>query len=929
MGHSISDEIYYVAVVPPRDRGKCDNKKMRWSDFRRMLEDPVRDKNYTLGQYLNLSHDQQNMLKDVGSYVGGYFKNGLRRNENLDIRSMVSLDLDEAHPDDIDWFLDPHCPSRIWNFVFHMHTTRKHSKEYPRWRMIIPLSRDVTPEEYVPLSRYLASMVFETVERSMDAIDDVSFRPAQVAYKPSVCKNAEFRWIANDGTDEEMPENPEILDVDWFLRKFCGDWSDWSTLPYSEKRGNRAVRHLKKAENPRSKSGIVGAFCRTYDVPSVISEFLPDVYRLSDERSRKPRYTYVQGSSANGAVVEDDGLFLYSHHASDPCGERLVNAWDLVRIHKFGDLDKGKGGDLSASKYPSFQKMEEFARGDRRVAKQLMVDLYDFDQIDDDDDTGDDDLTDEAMGERREERKKLRTDVDALIEDLVGDEPSDEVISKTWRESLDVDHTGRIEPCLPNLVLIFDNDKRFRGKLRYDSFAHQIRCHGTLKSKSALFPTVKIEDTEDGDLWQDHHTAALRLMLETQAGKGLAGYGLKVTDRDLEAAILLAARKRSYHPIQSRILAEEWRGRRRVDTLFIDWLGTADNLYTRELARMFCTAAVARVFEPGLKFDQCVVLEGDQGARKTTFWKVLAFDRYSGSLVGDMGDRKMMVERMQGLWIPELGELSSLKKSEVEDIKDFLSSQIDHVRLSYDRRAGAFKRQNVIVATTNDTKYLKDTTGNRRFNPIFTPKVEDNPIDTDGLRKIVPQLWAEAYTLYREMREKHPKGDLPFVFSREALKIAREEQAERAMDSADQSLADLILGKLETPVLASSLTADGFSPMEDGSDPWVVRTRICALEIWCDIMGRDKGQFGAGGNMNAQSIGRAMQIVGWDNARDYNKDGSSNGDKKYQTFKFGRQRCYVKPRLGHAKLDDPNYVWGLSQGFEIIDRKKSNPLDLV
>lgn len=404
-----------IATIKKGDRGHSENKRLSWARLRELLSSPIEDKKYTLQQYLDLPVDKQNKLKDVGSFVGGPFRDNLRRGDALLERSIVTLDVDQATAQQID-FLKMGLSSAC-KYEFFGSTTRKHTKKKPRWRFVFPMTRPVTIEEYAPLSRILASTLFASVRESMDAVDDVSYRHAQVMYWPSVCKEALFESLHNSG---------RLLDPDKVLDAF-GDWQDWTKLPYSEKRGKKRPTAGQKAEDPRQKSGSIGAFCRAYSVEDAIATFLPDIYAEGDEHSAKPRYTYLLGSSSNGAVVEDDGLFLYSHHGTDPCAERLVNAFDLVRIHKFGDLDYEQPEDALPTELPSFKAMIDFIKDDPNVRAEIdpandydyAPDL-DFDNLDEDEPDQDED---EPVKPKKKKKAPVQDDDEDEEED---DEEEDE-----------------------------------------------------------------------------------------------------------------------------------------------------------------------------------------------------------------------------------------------------------------------------------------------------------------------------------------------------------------------------------------------------------------------------------------------------------------------------------------------------------------------
>ena len=363
-------------------RGRAKTKKITWGDLKDRLDNPKEDKKYSLEEYRDLSTDRQARLKDIGSFVGGPFLEGRRKSRNMLYRTVLTLDIDEATPRQIE-DLKLGLPE-ICQYEFFGHTTRKHDSDAPRWRLLFPLAKPLKPEDYTAASRIAASKIADDLQDAMDAVDDVSFRVAQVMYWPSICKDAEFEIIENSGN---------LLDAE----KLLDDWGydgDWAALPFSERRGRKRPTYGNKAEDPTQKKGIVGAFCRAYDVEEAIAEFLPEIYSPGDDdHSEKPRYNYLPGSGANGAVVEDDGLFLYSHHGTDPCGERLVNAFDLVRIHLFGDLDEDSDEDeTNPGAMPSFKAMAEFAEEDPRVGKQIsrerqaVIEAFDIIETEDDED---------------------------------------------------------------------------------------------------------------------------------------------------------------------------------------------------------------------------------------------------------------------------------------------------------------------------------------------------------------------------------------------------------------------------------------------------------------------------------------------------------------------------------------------------------------
>lgn len=350
-------------------KGAVKNRRLSWGDILIRLSKPTVTRE-TLAQFLKLPIEDQDKLKNInGFWIGAHCAEGRRNTKAITHRDIITFDIDKTSPElltKLQFGL-----TSISHFEFAVHSTRKHTPEAPRLRIAVPLAKPIPIDMYNAAARVLASML----DPSMEAVDDVSFRPAQMMFYPSHSADSEFIWIHNRGI---------LLDAAAMLTAW-GDWRDYTKLPYAETQGQKRPG-AKKAEDPTEKSGIVGAFCRAYPIEDAISAFLPDVYSPGDAQAGKPRYTFVAGSTSNGAVVEDDGLFLYSHHTSDPVSDRLVNSFDLVRIHKFGDLDPtGASDDTSPGKLPSFKKMIELATADEAVLAEFnphLAELFDDEDVD-------------------------------------------------------------------------------------------------------------------------------------------------------------------------------------------------------------------------------------------------------------------------------------------------------------------------------------------------------------------------------------------------------------------------------------------------------------------------------------------------------------------------------------------------------------------
>lgn len=207
--------------------------------------------------------------------------------------------------------------------------------------MIIPLDREVSQEEYQAIARKVAG------DLNIDLFDRSTFDVNRLMFWPSVSSDMEYYFEFQDGP---------FLEADYILGLY-NDWHDTSEWPTATDSTDVIMQAIKKQEDPEDKKGIIGVFCRTYTIQEAIETFLSDVYTPAGEG----RYTYINGSTAAGLIIYDD-KFAYSHHGTDPAGGRLCNAFDLVRIHKFGHLDIGKEKEDKDKK--SFKAMEEFASKD-------------------------------------------------------------------------------------------------------------------------------------------------------------------------------------------------------------------------------------------------------------------------------------------------------------------------------------------------------------------------------------------------------------------------------------------------------------------------------------------------------------------------------------------------------------------------------------
>lgn len=657
------DNNIIIAIGHSRTSLNWKSEKMTWQDLAERLLSPTVT-NETVAEYAKMSKAAQGKQKDVGGFVGGYIpKNGRRVRGAVKERYLVTLDADSPSEDflfDLDMCLG--------GKEYVLYSTHSYTKENPRYRIIVPVDRAMSPDEFQAVSRRMADDI------GIEMFDSSTHQAERLMYWPSCPKDAEYVYQHGEG---------DLVSVDAYLATYH-DWRDTSFWPISKKESAVRLSDAHKQGNPLEKKGLLGAFCRCYSITEAIAKFLPDVYTTTQVEGR---YTYAAGSTVGGLVIYDNDTFAYSNHATDPVGGKLVNAFDLVRLHKFGDLDKD--GSLKITEQPSYKAMIEFANEDGAAAilldKERMQDM-DFDDIEEE-------------------------DVDFL--------------SKLKRTK-----QGIPESDVYNCLLILECDPELKGKVGLDEFAHRLTVLGDLPWR-----------TKNSSLyWTDTDDACLRNYFATKfriKGKGIIDDALQEVTQD-----------NKFHPVRDYLHSVKWDGECRIDELFIKYLGAENTAYVRAATRKWLCGAVARVMHPGIKFDTAIVLYGSQGLGKSLILEKLGKGWFNNSLV-DIKTKDTM-EQIQGSWVIELGELAPTFKNENEIVKAFISRASDRFRSPYGRRTEEYPRQCVFAGSTNNLMFLKDRTGNRRFWPITGDKDRKTANSWDITDEEIDQIWSEAFYYWSE-----------------------------------------------------------------------------------------------------------------------------------------------------------------------------------
>ena len=771
-----------VALGNNRKTKTWKNQTMRWSDLLARMEAVTRTPE-TVAEYKAMNRDRQSEIKDVGGFVGGYCSQGSR--SSVRHRSLVCLDADFAAPglwDD--WTM-------LYGNAGAVYSTHKHTPEKPRLRLVVPLARNVTPDEYQAIGRRIAATL------GIDQFDDTSYQPQRMMYWPSASRDGEYVFHYHDGP---------LLDPDAVLATYI-DWRDVSAWPASSRVAEVIKKTAAKQQDPLEKPGLIGAFCRAYSIEDAIAEFVPDYVPGADGR-----YTFAGGSTADGVVLYD-GKFSYSHHATDPASMQLCNAWDLVRLHKFAALDEDCSPDVPVSSLPSYKAMTELASGDERVKAQIVT--------------------------------------DRLAE--AGADFSAPVADADWQSKLKLTAQGGIASCIENVVVILNGDPSLSGCVGFNEMSHNIVAVRSL-------PWRKVTGESQ---WSDADDADLRFYLERV-------YGLTGKDKIFDG-LNVVAMARKFHPVRDYLDGCVWDGVPRLERLLVDFLGADDTPYTRAVTRKALIAAVARIYRPGCKFDYMLTIRGRQGLGKSALIAKLGGAWFSDSFTTLQG--KDAFEQVQGVWLMEIGELASMKKAEVEQIKLYLSKQVDRFRPAYGRRIQEFPRQCVFIGTTNEEQFLRDRTGNRRFWVVDTPH---EPVRhwSSLTPDEVALIWAEAVAGFK-------KGEALYL-SDELEAAARAIQETYEEENPKVGIVAQYLERL-LPEAWPSMDLYARRMWLDGSEDGTVERRtVCSFEIWAEALGQSPDRLDRYASQEIREI--MAKLPRW----------RHQGILTVTTGPYGRQRYYKK-----------------------------------
>lgn len=653
----------------------------------------------TMQEYRSANEKQQGKWKDGPGFVGGGFSSAKRSSETSVGRDLLTFDLEHEKA------LDPATkkmvkvgvlPADILARVaaalpceYFLYSTPSHTPDDTRYRVVVPVHRTVTPHEYDGITRFVAEKI------GLKFVDKASFSVNQFMYFPAVPRDLALFTIHNKG---------EWFQADRFIEEVGAIWHLPQMWP-----GNRsAADKLAAAATPANEAS--DPFVRAVNmeiggIRNAIETYLSDIYEQDG-----CDYTFIGATGTRGLVVYEDKEVAFSFHSSDPANNgHCHNAFDLIRIHKFGHLDADVPAGEDMGVLPSYGNMIRWA--DEHIPDYKI-----------------------RMAKQRGEEAAQRA-ANAAAKEESGDPDA-------WMSRLAMNSRGNVSATIANFKEIIRSDPNSPFGTAFN-----------------LFTCKQVRVNKDGTMqdWEDGDDRRFREYCETT-------YGIH-SEAKCDDGTKIEMDSKEFDPLKDYLNGLVWDGVPRLDRMLIDFMGAKDDWYSQGIARSWMLGGVERGLLPSRvplvtsKFDYMLILKGDQGVGKSTFLKMLVPDInwYTDSVEKLEADKDTRMTLL-GKWIIEIGELAGMNKAEVRHIKTFLSAEKDDFRLPYGRSIVSRPRRCIFSGSSNDIEILRDATGNRRFFVLDVAgyKTAKTPLTPE----IVNQLWAEAVWLHKSGVKAEPSDEL-------------------------------------------------------------------------------------------------------------------------------------------------------------------------
>lgn len=660
-----NDRVLSISTGESRKALHWTDQKITIGDLWERLRTPHRG-DETIAEYMAMTKPRQDDLKDVGGFVGGILSAGRRKQGMVLGRDVITLDFDNIPANSTDAVL---LTLKMMGVSAAAYSTRKHRPGAPRLRILFPLSRTVSADEYEPIARWMAGSI------NIEWADPTTFEANRLMFWPSCCKDGEYVFRYEDAP---------LLNPDEVLGRYT-DWRDFQNWPKASTEKNPEKRSGKQAD-PAEKRGVIGAFCRKYDIHAAIAEFLSDKYVQCGDPDR---YTYLGGSTTAGAIVYDGGQFLYSHHATDPCGGREVNSFDLVRIHKFGDQDRDASPGTPTHRLPSYKAMCEFAEAIPEVGAVVA----------------------------EERRQQAMREFEGIAEN-----PPDHAAIEEF-----VAFEGQQISC----EIVQAAMKACGYSIRRDVITGETIVAGLSDQFSAgnALNTLPV---------------LIKDVLKRHKIKG-------VTDQGVSGYLGVIADKNRFNPVEEMFRSVQWDGTDRLCEVY-EMVGTESGFEQTMIRKWLiqCVAMAMNNEKRPINADGVLTLQGEEGSGKTEFFRRISVrsEWFAEGVSLDMQNKDSIL-RSINVWICELGELDSTSRRNQSALKSHLTAVSDRIREPYARAATRRPRRTSYAATVNPEDFLTGSTGNRRFWVIHVDNMNLEKI-LEITPAWAEQLWAQVFQIWKE-----------------------------------------------------------------------------------------------------------------------------------------------------------------------------------
>lgn len=672
----------------------------------------------TVKEYEAMDADGKATLKNGNpSFIGGFFE-GRRTSVTIENRSIIALDIDKPFPIDFKDFMASNS-----EYPYHIYESVSSTPKHRKYRLLFFLNEDLNADHYEPVARRIAQNL-----NIIDYVDHTCYRKTQIMYAPvylSGMVDPVNQFVGN--TKEPNISTNELL------ASFAHDINDVAFWDSAVGEGALRQQNRMTLSDPREKNGLIGIFCRYVgDVQTAIEQ-----YGLPYKRETETRYSFTGGSSRQGFVIYDEGQWGYSNHESDPASEggHDLNAFDLVRIHLYGHLDR-KPTYADPTKAPSFKALNAFLMEDEGFRSTLDESRVGkaFDRINQNFSI-DDDFSDVLDGVPEVKKNRIIVNGKSIRYDPATDK---KLLNKLRRFEAKLDKSkdsGIPLSSKTNAYNAIREHPLLKGRILFDTFTRRM-----------VFAGKRPWRVTEGEAWNENDTFMLSTFLES--------HDLSLPNETVKQASIQIAQEEenSYNSLAHYFKHElpAWDGRKRVETIFTDAFDADNSVVNKMIARKFFLAGLERALSDGPSEVKAIpVLQGPQSCGKSSFWRLLACKRewFNDSKI-DIGNKDGL-SILGGSFIIEFAEFASIKKADRDEVKQFLSGSVDKYRPPYGMTERSFVRHNIFVGSVNDEEFLTDPTGNTRYKVVHCPG------DFTGAKRVydlltpdyVQQLWAEALVM--------------------------------------------------------------------------------------------------------------------------------------------------------------------------------------